>query len=516
MPVSADYKRLKQLYKTYDKHFAEYWKWHKTYYLEEDAISKLKSRHPGKNADDEIEKWRISMAFHVEKYKSAKTSMDEKHIASDKSKAEMLPLLMEKMATEINVYRALEKYVDAEGNALRAVASKLTSLDETIKFHCEDDFFFEGLVYDRYIKFLGTYPKEKFKRDAAIKEFAGNEGLHTRSAKVRINNILTKQLSAMFDANNSCLDDPETIGEFASTHSLKDKEIAKLIMETKWRLYYADKIQIRPDEKDQAQLNRPVCAFDTVTEKDWDELKKLLGELSEKIDVLDGLKDNRDDASAREEEYKWDLETADTEEERLEAQERLTAASDLLNIYSASEYILKSNIQLQERLIYHVLSKCFEYGVMVAYGNKLFIDAVHCTVSAIEDACDYNFFDIADRHGIIANMLLLRYDKFLESYPQIKLTRDKAIESFAEQQGLTPRDAKARLNKAIINQIKFLFSIGMIDCLPNIAKKYSIRNQDYMKLAEKGQLILQKEQKADPLFKEAIRRIENNDLCQRS
>ncbi len=92
----------------------------------------------------------------------------------------MRPFLIEKITTEINVNRAKEKYVHEEKNALNAVARKINTSDESIKLLCEDDFFFEGLVYDRYIKFLGMYPKEKFKRDAAIKSFASNEGLHTK------------------------------------------------------------------------------------------------------------------------------------------------------------------------------------------------------------------------------------------------------------------------------------------------------------------------------------------------
>ncbi len=43
MSESEDYKILKQLYKVHDNHFAEYWKWHDIYYLEESIISRLKS-----------------------------------------------------------------------------------------------------------------------------------------------------------------------------------------------------------------------------------------------------------------------------------------------------------------------------------------------------------------------------------------------------------------------------------------------------------------------------------------
>ncbi len=104
-------------------------------------------------------------------------------------------------------------------------------------------------------------------------------------------------------------------------------------------------------------------------------------------------------------------------------------------------------------------------------------------------------------------MLLLRYDKFLETYHPDNFKRDKVIKSFAEQEDLATRDVKARLNEAHINQIKICISMGTTDyLLPKIIDKYAIYQNDYNILIKKARLQLQEEEEVNQLYANAVQR----------
>lgn len=114
---------------------------------------------------------------------------------------------------------------------------------------------------------------------------------------------------------------------------------------------------------------------------------------------------------------------------------------DLEQNEAVSEFNISMIKQMRSCLIditvVPVLRKCYLYGILIAYKDQPFVQAVNLTTTAVEESTEYNYQMIADRVGIIAEALIERYKQFTDS-DDVSVDLNKA-RKFAEHEGLRTR-----------------------------------------------------------------------------
>ena len=188
------------------------------------------------------------------------------------------------------------------------------------------------------------------------------------------------------------------------------------------------------------------CAVE-LNDEEWNMLKVFGVELSRMDDELMDMMNQSEECQAKIDHFERRV-ARDwiNEEVKNSFHTALEAVRVTYQNIEESKRVTFGGIYTLHGIVAPALRKCYLYGVLVAYQHHQFIQAVDLTTAVLDDTVEFNYFDLAERNGIIAESLAERYKQFFKIdniTPEAMQT--KVARSFAESEGLKTRYVTDRL-----------------------------------------------------------------------
>ena len=253
----------------------------------------------------------------------------------------------------------------------------------------------------------------------------------------------------------------------------------------------------------------------TMTEKDWLELKRLLGDYSDRKDSLDQIRHTQNELCIFEHQFKAAITHADSAEDIRGAKKGIAEVRKQQNLLFDHECLVRSDLLGVAKEMDFLLHKCFSDGLLCAFSDEPFMEAVEKTMEAVYDTCDHNPFELADSRGSIASALAQRYYKFLDLYPKEQFNRNIAISVFAELQGMPAKSAKKRIDQAMSLAVRKGITLNIWDDFKNeIAETQGLTKKQIAEFFEQAKIDIHFEERAKELAEVAYKRMQRREKNQ--